>query len=141
MSEYDYSADAAAWVNLLVPGHFDEAAKLISDACTYNYKDQILRGSSVIEAFVESHAKATKELDSIEYLPGVPKEFLADGALISVADKIRLNGKTHIYRDQLRVRMQSNGSKWRVVELQHLPIAEERTQLQEFLKAAGPKRT
>ena len=139
MNENDYSAKAVAFVNLLVPMHFDEAAELISDQCTYSYQDKILAGSSVINAFKESHEKAVRELDSIEYLSASVKESGPNGIILSVSDKIALNGKSHIYRDQLEIRMERSGMAWKVVHLAHLPISEERAQLREFLQLAGPK--
>jgi hypothetical protein len=135
MNDLDYSPNAVAWVNLLVPGKFQEAEKLISELCTYAYRSEVLRGPSIINAFIESHKKASRDLDSIEYLPGAIVDFGPEGALIAVADKISLNGKTHVYNDRLLVRMEMTGTEWKVVELHHLPIKEERDKLKDFLES------
>jgi hypothetical protein len=138
MNPQAYAIHAVNWVNLLIPGHFPEAAKLISEQCIYSYQGQVLTGSALIGAFLESHARALRELDSIEYLPGTLKECSVQGVMVSVSDKISLNGREHIYRDQLLVRMAMNGAIWNVVHLEHNPIPEERARLREFLDSAGP---
>lgn len=134
-----HAEKALSWVNLLVPGHFDEAAKMISPDCRYDYQGEILMGPAVIRAFIESHERASRELDSIEYLPAKALEAGPGGVLVAVADKISLNGRNHTYNDRLRVKMEKLGNGWMVTELQHLPIAEERARLKEFLQAVGPK--
>ena len=133
----DYSLQAAAWVNLLVPGRFSEAKAQVAEHCTYDYQNQALRGPDLVQAFVESDRKAEEQLDSIEYLRSVPAEFSSAGALIAVADRLTLNGKNHTYRDRLLVKM----SLGKVVRVEHQPIAEERRRLKEFLESAGPKLT
>ena len=140
MSKVDYSSFAAAWVNLLVPGKFAEAEKLISDECVYNYKNEALRGPSIVNAFVESHHNAEQQLDCVEYLPGVATQTGPDGVLVAVADKLSLNGKIHVYNDRLLVRMEMIGMDWQVLEVQHRPMQEERDKLKMFFETAGPKR-
>ena len=139
MQHQDYSMFAEAWVNLLVPGRFSDAEKLISARCTYSYKNEMLRGPEILKAFMESHENAERTLDAIEYLPAAAKSFDREGVLVSVADKLFLNGKTHLYRDRLLVRMEDENGQWNVVEVKHLPIPEERAKLGEFL-SQNPKR-
>jgi hypothetical protein len=141
LSTWELTCAFAAWVNLLVPGHFVDAEKLVSPKCQYAYKAGVLRGQSVVKAFIESHESASQELDSIEYLPGEPHKIGPDGVLVVVTDRISINGKSHLYKDRLLVKMELIGNQWQVVQLQHLPIAEGRSRLHEFLTSAGSKRT
>lgn len=129
---------AVEFVNMLVPGHFDDAEKWIDDHCTYAYQDKILRGTQVLGAFKESHDGAAKKLDSIEYLPGEIEEALPDGAIVGVADRISLNGKMHVYRDRLKVRFAQSNDLFKIIQIEHLPIQAERDQLNVFLDEAGP---
>jgi hypothetical protein len=141
MAELNYSKEAAAWVNLLVPGHFAEAAAQISNECVYQYNGENLTGPAVIGAFLQSHERAKRDLDEISYWPATCADCDENGALVKVADQLTLNGQTHVYNDRLRIRMQPDGERWKVIGIEHLPIPEEREGLKEFLRNAGLKRT
>ena len=140
MDSKNYSKAAIDWIDLLIPEGFNRAADLISDKCNYKYMGQILVGKEVINPFIENHEKALQQLDAIEYQRAIVKEITSDGVAAAVSDKIYLNGKTHIYHDELFVRMEKINSSWLVVYIEHRPIPEERVKLRNFLDSNGPKK-
>jgi ribosomal protein S18 acetylase RimI-like enzyme len=131
---------AVDFVNLLVPGRFEEAGSWLCETSEYSYGGSVLIGADLLKPFMDSHNRALQELDAIEYLPGKVDSVDGHSVTVRVFDKIRLNGQTHIYSDRLSVTMKSNGARWSVVRIEHLPIQEEKDRLGRFLKTAGPKK-
>jgi len=133
---------ARRFVDLLVPGHFDEARALLHPSCEYAYAGGLLRGDAIIHAFEESHARAEAELDRIEYLPGEVDSVDGDTVTVRVFDRLRAKGRTHTYVDRLAVSLVASASAsasaspeastWQVRRIEHLPIEEERLALDAF---------
>ncbi len=128
------------FVNSLVPGRFDEAKLMLAKNCEYQYQGKILRGSEIINAFEESHEKATATLDKIEYQEGQVFSQTSDEVVMKVFDKISLNGKTYTYSDRLAIKAICQDQAWQVTSIEHRPFKEERAKLNEFLASAGPKK-
>ena len=130
---------ALTFVNLLGPEFFIDAEKWLRPSSEYYFSGSVLRGVSLLSAFKESHAKAMRELDAVEYLPGTILAISEDSMIVGVSDKLLLNKKTHIYSDRLAVALKRDAQGVYVARIEHLPIQEERDKLKNFLQSAGPK--
>lgn len=127
----DYSKDAVAWVNLLVPGSFEQAEALVAPECRFKSRGKLYEGRAVVDAFRESHAQACRELDDIHYLPATFGGEDPRGVIVGVADELVVKGRRHTYRDRLIIKMRDG----LVFEIIHFPIPEEREALTKFLSS------
>jgi hypothetical protein len=100
---------AIAFVDLLVPGRFEEAKAALDPSCEYRHAGSVLHGNEIILCFEQSHEKAAAQLDRIEYLPGVVDSVVGDTVTVRVSDRIYSKGESHTYTDRLAISLVRSG--------------------------------
>lgn len=136
INKNDRAKNALAFVNLLTPGNFDEAANWLSVNCEYKYQDTILTSSAIIKSFSDNHQNAAKKLDSIQYLDGRIEKSNENEFHILVKDKVTANGAEYVYTDRLIITTSNDQVKHgSILRIEHAPVEGEREKLLNFFKA------
>lgn len=124
------SIQALEFVNMLVPGKFEDAREMLSPDCLYYYSDQCLEGEAVLDSFIENHNNASAVLEKITYIDGSVGNIKSNGFIdIIVKDLIEHKDQKHLYKDCLSIKIE-NGF---ILEIRNLPFIEEREKLSHFL--------
>jgi hypothetical protein len=128
--------NAVTFVNLLTPGHFQEARSWLAEGCTYDYAGQLLKGEEIIKAFSDNHDNASKKIQ-IDYFDATVNKTEGNKVFVGVQDKVTVNGQNHFYTDCLGITMNELLGPGSIEKIEHHPIAEERTKLKSFLDSVG----
>ena len=133
------SENALNFVNLLVPGSFDEAREWLAPNCSYNYSGKSLLGNEIIASFEDNHNKAKETFDGVEYLSGQIIKQESDTTTIEVKDKVSHKDQVHIYTDQLLVECNEKIGHGSIIKITHNPILEEKNKFKTFLEEVDTK--
>jgi ribosomal-protein-alanine N-acetyltransferase len=138
--EWRIAQNALRFVNLLVPGKFDEAKNWISPSCSYQYQSQTLSGGAIIKSFSDNHEKALTELDDIEYIEG--RIEIIEGRIVSIilTDRLFARGKHFIHKDRLVITCNERFGEGSIEAIEHKPFEGARENLNEFLSSVGIQR-
>lgn len=126
---------ALAFVDRLVPDHFDEARRMLHPSCEYSFGGDVLRGEEIVEAFEKSDEEAKKKFERIEYLPGRVAAVEGTVVVVQVFDRVTIADRTHTYSDRLVITLDPRLDR-PVLHIEHRPFPEERAKLAAFL--VGP---
>ena len=130
-------AAALRFVDSLTPGRFETARAWLADTCEYVYGDTVLTGAAIVQSFVDNHARASRQLDTIEYQEGLVESVEGRTVSVLVTDRIGIGSRTHDYRDRLVVTFGSHTGTGSVVRIENRRVEGEREKLVRFLATCG----
>jgi hypothetical protein len=133
MSDHTIEQLAVRFVDQLVPGHFQDAGRMLDPSCVYVFGGETLYGEAILGAFQKSDEEAHRKFDGVEYLPGRVAETHGTTVVVQVFDRLVLAGRTHTYSDRLAVTIDRERSR-PVLRIEHRPFPEERAALAAFLQ-------